>query len=207
MSVPDQSHSDILTHPTNLQTYFLGALKATYLKLPNTGDEWRQIASDFYSAWNFSMCLGALDGKRVLIAKPRNSGSEYYGYKGHFSMIMLALGDANYKFLYVDVGACGRASDGGVWDKCSLKEAVAKNLINIPKPHNIPFSNRQCPYVIVDDAFRLKPYLMKPYPGRDLTSDFSITVFLGQGGHQKMHLAYLHQDFRFFSMPLIHLQM
>lgn len=116
------------------------------------------------------MCLGALDGKRVLIAKPRNSGSEYYDYKGHLSIIMMALVDADCKFLYVDVGAHGRASDGGVWDNCTLKAAIEDKSLNIPASKNLPFSGRQCPYVIVgDDAFPLKPYMMKPYHERNQT--------------------------------------
>lgn len=80
-------------------------LKTKYVKLPSSEDEWHQVASEYYSQWNFPMCLGALDGKRVLISKPRNSGSDYYDYKGHIRIIMMALVDAHYKFLYVDVGA------------------------------------------------------------------------------------------------------
>lgn len=38
----------------------------------------------------------------------------YYDYKADHSVIMLALVDANYKFLYVDVGTQGPASDAGV---------------------------------------------------------------------------------------------
>ena len=118
------------------------------------------------------MCIGALDGKRVLIAKPPHSGSEYYDYKGHFSLIMMALVDANYKFMYVNVGASGHTSDAGVWERCGLKTALEENKINIPSGTFLPFSNRQCPYVIVgDDAFPLKKYLMKPFPGRDLPDE------------------------------------
>lgn len=62
------------------------------------------------------MCIGAMDGKRFLITKPSNTGSEYYDYKTNHSIIMLALVDAEYKFMYVDVGAQGRASDASVWD-------------------------------------------------------------------------------------------
>ena len=32
-----------------------------------------------------------------------------------------------YKFLYVDVGAEGGASDGGTWKNCTLHDAVEEN--------------------------------------------------------------------------------
>ncbi|XP_045116824.1 uncharacterized protein LOC123507728 [Portunus trituberculatus] len=90
-------------------------LQPQYLYLPRNQSEWQHVASQYYARWNFPMCIGVLDGKRVLISKPPCSGSEYYDYKGHFSLIMMALVDADYKFMYVDVGASGRASDAGVW--------------------------------------------------------------------------------------------
>lgn len=139
------------------------------MSVPTTQDAWRKVAADFYRLWNYPSCIGALDGKRILISKPSNSGSDFFDYKGHCSVILMALVDANYKFLYVDVGTNGRASDGGVWDKCSLKRALEKKDLEVPPASNIPFSQRVTPYVIVaDNAFPLKPWLMKPYKGNDL---------------------------------------
>ncbi|XP_045132276.1 protein ALP1-like [Portunus trituberculatus] len=84
----------------------------------------------------------------------------------------MALVDADCKFLYVDVGSCGRASDGRALDRCSLKQGVEGNVLDIPQPENIPLSDKKCPYVFAgDDAFPLKTYLMKPYPGWDQTHD------------------------------------
>ncbi|XP_047485914.1 protein ALP1-like [Penaeus chinensis] len=150
-------------------------LKDSYLKLPTTSEEWQDVASGFHNLWNFPLCLGAMDGKRVLVRKPANSGSEYYDYKTNHSIIMLALVDANYKFLYVDVGAKGRASDAGVWDKCTLRECIERQQLQIPPSEDLPFTNTKAPYVIVsDDAFPLKTYLMKPYPGRNITKEQTI---------------------------------
>ncbi|KAG7156527.1 antagonist of life heterochromatin protein 1-like 2 [Homarus americanus] len=148
------------------------ALKGTYLKLPTTSDEWQDVASTFYTLWNFPMCIGALDRKRFLVTKQPNSGSEYCTYKSHHSIIMLALVDANYKFLSVDIGAQGLASDAGDWDKCTLRGYLEENKLQIPAPASLPFSTVQSPYVIVgDDTFPLKTYLMKPYQGKNMTAD------------------------------------
>ena len=59
--------------------------------------------------------LGALDGKRVAIKCPSESNSVFYNYKGYFCIILLALVDADYKFIWVDVGANGSTSDGFVY--------------------------------------------------------------------------------------------
>lgn len=142
------------------------------MKTPGTPEEWKTVARDFFSLWHYQFCVGGLDGKRVLIQKPGNSGSEYFDYKGHCSIILLALVGAQYKFLYADVGTNGRTSDGAVWDRCSLKRAIDNNLANFPPPEKLPFSDKVCLYVIVaDDAFPLKREIMKPYQGTNLSHE------------------------------------
>ena len=71
---------------------------------PATAAEWKRIAQGYSDKWNFHNCLGALDGKHVAIEKPKHSGSLYYNYKGFNSLVLMALVDANYNFLYVDIG-------------------------------------------------------------------------------------------------------
>lgn len=79
----------------------------------------------------------------------------------------MALADANYKLLYIDVGCKGRISDGGVFNRSSLHAAIENNTLNIPPPRQLPSSNIELPFVIVaDDAFALKTYLMKPFSFR-----------------------------------------
>ena len=45
---------------------------------------------------------------------PANSGSNFYDYKGTFSIILLAVYDAQYCFTLLDIGDTGRQNDGGV---------------------------------------------------------------------------------------------
>jgi len=111
-----------------------------------------------------------MDGKHILLECPRNSGSYYFNYKGTFSIVLLALVDADYKFLYVDVGCNGRVSDGGVFRDSSLNKAMKNNNLNIPPPKMMDDNCTKLPYVIVaDDAFPLSKNIMKPYPFRNLS--------------------------------------
>ena len=50
-------------------------IENNYLNPPQTKNEWRKIANGFESKWNFPHCVGALDGKHVLIQALAKSGS------------------------------------------------------------------------------------------------------------------------------------
>lgn len=82
-------------------------LKPMVMPSPTT-EMWKDIAQRYERLWNFPHCLGALDGKHINIRCPINAGSEYYNYKGAHSIVLLALVDADYKFIAVDVGAYGK---------------------------------------------------------------------------------------------------
>lgn len=80
----------------------------------------------------------------------------------------MALADANYKFTFIDVGCKGRISDGGVFNRSTLNHALQTNSLGIPPARPLPGSNVTTPFVILaDDAFALKPYIMKPFNFRN----------------------------------------
>lgn len=82
------------------------ALQPIYLP-PMTRKDWRNVADGFYEKWNFPNCIGALDGKHVRIQAPKNSGSLFYNYKKFFSIVLMAICDADYVFKWVDIGDYG----------------------------------------------------------------------------------------------------
>ena len=92
----------------------------------------------------------------------------FFNYKKFHSIILMAVADANYKFLYVDVGAEGSAGDGGTWNKCSLREALETHRVGFPEDSPLPDGDdTPVPFHLVgDDAFALSMYIMKPYSHR-----------------------------------------
>lgn len=141
-------------------------LSGIYLSPPNTY-EWERIAEDFYNMWNLPNCIGALDGKHIEITCPPNTGSQFYNYKGTYSIVLLGLCDANYTFTAVDIGAYGSQSDGGTFASSLFGKSFLQGRLNMPADKPLNNSNTVFPHYIVGDAaFPLKENLMRPYPGR-----------------------------------------
>lgn len=98
--------------------------------------------------------MGAIDGKHVVIQCPLNSGSQFFNYKSTFSIVLMALVDANYSFTYVDIGCQGRISDGGVFRNTDLWRKLQHNQLRLPPDEPLPSRNETLPYVFVgDEAF------------------------------------------------------
>ncbi|XP_063913285.1 uncharacterized protein LOC135129945 [Zophobas morio] len=137
-----------------------------YVKMPSTANEWEVIAKQYEEMWNFPHCIGAMDGKHVVPQCPINSGSDYFDYKSFFSIVLFALVDADYNFLFVDVGCQGRISDGGVFKHSKLHKMMETGRLSLPADGPLEGRNRLMPYVIVgDEAFPLTTNIMKPYAG------------------------------------------
>ena len=91
----------------------------TNMKAPARQD-WQRIEHWFSTQWNYTNCIGAIDGKHVVIQAPHNSGSQFFNYKSSFLPVFMALVDADYKFAtFVDIRNYGSQSDGAVqfWTK------------------------------------------------------------------------------------------
>ena len=141
-----------------------------------------KVATKFEDLWKFPNYIGALDGKHIALFQSFSGGSNYYNYKGFHGIVLMALVDANYKFLYVDIGCQGRLSDEAVYRNCSFYKSLTTGQLKIPAVRefldlsdmNDSFLNQnsrqfKMPYVtVVDDAFPLSRNCMKPYPKKKL---------------------------------------
>lgn len=98
---------------------------------------------------------------------PNNAGSSYFNYKNSHSIVLLAICDAQYLFTFVDIGAYGRRSDGGIFRDSIIGQRYKNSSMNLPDPQPLSIGGTPLPYVLVgDEAFPLTEYLMRPYPGK-----------------------------------------
>lgn len=129
---------------------------------------WRRISHEFGKIWNVPNCIGAIDGKHVAIQCPTGAGSEYYNYKKVQSVVLMAVADASYIFTMIDIGAYGSESDRCLFNTSQIGHALANGSLGIPPCSKLPYSDIILPkFIVGDEAFPLKPYLMKPYAGRN----------------------------------------
>jgi len=107
-----------------------------------------------------------------------NGCSLYFNYKGFHSTVLLALADAEYKFLAIYVSSYGKNSDGNIFSKSVIGEKLETGTLNVPP--NTPLVENAVPmlYVIVgDEAFPLKTYLLHPYSKHHQGGDESKEIY------------------------------
>lgn len=144
-------------------------LQPLFLKEP-TETEWKQIAKDFKDIWQFDHCVGAIDGKHVVIKAPPKSGTNFFNYKKTFSIVLLAVVDANKRFIYIDVGSMGRYSDGGILSDSVFGQKLRTSNLNLPPMDVLYPGGPELPFVFIgDEAFPLMNNLMRAYPKSQLT--------------------------------------
>ncbi|XP_065310438.1 uncharacterized protein [Dermacentor albipictus] len=93
---------------------------------PPTAAHWDKIRKGYSLKWNFPNVVGSIDGKHFAIQCPDKSGSDYYNYKGFYSIVLLAVVDADYRFTLVEVGAQGRISDGAFFNESSIRDVFER---------------------------------------------------------------------------------
>ncbi|XP_017468108.1 PREDICTED: uncharacterized protein LOC108360367 [Rhagoletis zephyria] len=143
-------------------------LQSEFVAQPNR-TEWKNIVERFYIKTGMPHCLGAVDGKHINIVCPKRSGSLYYNYKKTFSIVLMAVCDDNYTFVFVDVGALGSQSDGGVFARSAFGNMILRNNLELPPDVNLPGTNTIFPYYFVgDNAFPL--IKNAPIPRSELVS-------------------------------------
>ena len=176
-----------------------------YIKLPSTPSEWKSVADEFFKEWDLPHVVGALDGKHVHIQNPKMGGSDFYNYKGFYSTNLMAICDAKYRFLWVDIGSYGRDNDAAVFGRSDISCAFEKGQAGLPAASAVT-DTVMLPYYLVDDEiFPLRQWLMKPYPGKNLNMKQQIYNYRLSRSRRTVENAFgiLCSRFRIFRSPIV----
>ena len=145
---------------------------------PPTKERCEAISEEFWNLWNFPNCIGAADGKHVEIIAPPNSGSIFFNYKKHFSTILMAVVDATYRFVFVDIGAYGRNCDSTVFSESSFGRQMDDGTLPIPDDKFLPETSMKTPCVILaDEGFPLRNNIMRPYSISQINRELAHFLF------------------------------
>ncbi|KAI8116318.1 putative nuclease HARBI1 [Lucilia cuprina] len=181
-------------------------LQSKYLVFPSNENEWLQVANEFNRLWQFPHTLGAMDGKHIRIKAPPHSGSDFFNYKGFFSTVLFAVVDANGKFLYIDIGGNGRASDVVILKNSSLYSALKEEMLKIPPDEFLKGQNVKTPYFFIgDDIFGLERHIMKAYNRNSrLSTSEEIFNYRLSRARMPVEMAFgrLSSRFRIFHRPI-----
>ncbi|XP_026288893.1 uncharacterized protein LOC113213886 isoform X1 [Frankliniella occidentalis] len=132
-------------------------------------NKWLESAAGYEVMWNLPHCVGAIDGKHILIQAPPHSGSTYFNYKKTFSMILMAVSDPKYKLLYVNMGACGRRGDGNVYQTSAFGKKLQNKKLHMPPSCPVDGIEGDLPFYIAGDgAFERSYHLLNPFKGNHL---------------------------------------
>nr|CAI5818962.1 unnamed protein product [Callosobruchus analis] len=99
------------------------------------------------------------------------SGSLFHNYKNYFSVVLLAIADSNYAFIYIDVGAFGKDSDSAIFEKSDFYRKIENNDLHLPKEKPLPGTEMpNIPLMFIgDEAFSLSKHVMRPFSGKLLS--------------------------------------
>ncbi|XP_056408302.1 uncharacterized protein LOC130309503 [Hyla sarda] len=114
-------------------------LQADFLPQPSA-EHWLGIAEKFQEVTQFPNCVGAIDGKHIRFQKPAHTGSEYYNYKKFFSTILMAVADAQYRLIAVDIGSYGRTNDSRVFKNSAMGRRIYSDEMGLPEARAFPWT-------------------------------------------------------------------
>ena len=137
------------------------------IKWPKTEDEQLKGIAEFDERWGLPGVIGAIDGTLILMRKPsqKQGGVDtdgWLGYKGQIASLLLAVVDANGRFIYVSAGYPGCFGDAGAFMNSKLKEKIEAGLLSTNWSCTVGEITRTYkPFLVGDGAFPLSIYMQK----------------------------------------------
>ena len=138
--------------------------ESTSAHMPKTDEEFKE-KKNTEECWQFPFSWCVVDGCHIPIKCPPGGPEackEYHNFKNFFSIVLMAMVDSKYRFVWGSCGFPGNSHDSMIFQSTSLWSSIkeGKVLPNFTQDQNgisIP------PVILGDSAFPLETLLMKLY--------------------------------------------
>ena len=131
---------------------------------PKSTEEFRQCMIDMETEWQFRFAFSAIDGSHLPIRCPPGgleSMKQYHNFKNFYSVVLLALVDAKYRFIWAALGAPGNTHDSAYFQSTFYSEIMQGKVL--PKEFQLLGEVDIPPMILGDGAFPMKPWMCKPH--------------------------------------------
>ena len=139
--------------------------------MPKSEEDFRKKILDMEELWQFPCSWSAVDGCHIPIKCPAGgpeSCKEYHNFKNFYSVVLMAMVDANYRFVWASCGFPGNSHDAIIFQSTDLWMNIKENNL-IPQIGKDVGGVIVPPLILSDSAFPFQPWLMKPYTNAVLT--------------------------------------
>ncbi|EYC36033.1 hypothetical protein Y032_0942g3144 [Ancylostoma ceylanicum] len=142
---------------------------------PITRSYLEQVAAKTQELYDYPRAVGFLDGRHVAIKKPKALGSlqkpnggieEYLNYKNFQSIVLLAICDADYRFLLFDVGMPGTLGDSSIFRSSSIYTFLKECDDLFPETTDLGSVGPVQYHILTDDGLGQGARYVEPFPGR-----------------------------------------
>ena len=139
--------------------------------MPHSEFEFIDKMVEMEQMWQFPCCWGAIDGCHIPLKCPPGgleSCKEYHNFKNFYSLVLMAIVDSHYRFIWGSCGYPGNSHDSVIFQSTKLwSDIQCGNYLPVMAKkvgkQDIP------PLVVADSAFPLTTWLMKPFTNAILT--------------------------------------
>ena len=131
---------------------------------PDSEEKMLDLMRCMDAEWQFTFSYAAIDGSHISIRCPpggAEAAKEYYNFKNFYSVILVAIVNAKYRFIWGCFGYPGTLHDSMIFQSIELYSYLTsgtfQNMAQIEGSVMVP------PILLGDGAFPFHPWLMKPY--------------------------------------------
>ena len=106
--------------------------KMLFVVFPKTKEEFLNSINAMETLWQFSTAFNGVDGCHIPLMFPHNEArKEYYNFMNFYSVVMIGIVGADYRFLWTSAGLPGSVNDACSFQACKLYQDI-KNGEELP---------------------------------------------------------------------------